>query len=92
MAVTASSPLLGAMVVTEAVVVAVAVAAVLGGNIGVDVVVVVAAVVGIVARLAGAVVVMEHVPDTKKRLHPTWGMREAAIVGSRLGVGTSHAP
>ena len=55
-------------------------------------VVVVAAVVGIVARLAVAVVVKEHVRDMTKRQHPTWGMREAAIVGSRLGAGTSRAP
>ena len=54
--------------------------------------VVVAAVVGIVARLAVAVVVKEHVRDMRKRQHPTWGMREAAIVGSRSGAGTSRAP
>ena len=95
-AVKASSPLLVVMAATAAVVVA-AVAAVLGGCIvvvGGDavVVVVVAAVVGIVARLAVAVVVKEHVRDMRKRQHPTWGMREAAIVGSRSGAGTSRAP
>jgi hypothetical protein len=56
------------------------------------VVVVVVVVVGIVARLDVAVVVMEHVLDMRKRQHPTWGMREAAIVGSRTDVGTSRAP
>jgi hypothetical protein len=60
--------------------------------VGGDAVVVVAAVVGIVARLAVAVVVKEHVRDMRKRQHPTWGMREAAIVGSRSGAGTSRAP
>lgn len=94
-AVKASSPLLVVMAATAAVVVA-AVAAVLGGCIvvvgGDAVVVVVAAVVGIVARLAVAVVVKEHVRDMRKRQHPTWGMREAAIVGSRSGAGTSRAP
>jgi uncharacterized membrane protein (DUF106 family) len=96
-AVKASSPLLVVMAATAAVVVA-AVAAVLGGCIvvvggdAVVVVVVVAAVVGIVARLAVAVVVKEHVRDMRKRQHPTWGMREAAIVGSRSGAGTSRAP
>lgn len=94
-AVKASSPLLVVMAATAAVVVA-AVAAVLGGCIvvvgGDAVVVVVAAVVGIVARLAVAVVVKEHVRDMTKRQHPTWGMREAAIVGSRSGAGTSRAP
>jgi len=93
-AVKASSPLLVVMGATAAVVVA-AVAAVLGGCIvvvGGDAVVVVAAVVGIVARLAVAVVVKEHVRDMRKRQHPTWGMREAAIVGSRSGAGTSRAP
>ena len=96
-AVKASSPLLVVMAATVAVVVA-AVAAVLGGCIVVVVggdavvVVVVAAVVGIVARLAVAVVVKEHVRDMRKRQHPTWGMREAAIVGSRSGAGTSRAP
>jgi hypothetical protein len=94
-AVKASSPLLVVMAATAAVVVA-AVAAVLGGCIvvvvGGDAVVVVAAVVGIVARLAVAVVVKEHVRDMRKRQHPTWGMREAAIVGSRSGAGTSRAP
>ena len=97
-AVKASSPLLVVMAATAAVVV---VAAVLGGCIvvvvvvvvgGDAVVVVVAAVVGIVARLAVAVVVKEHVRDMTKRQHPTWGMREAAIVGSRSGAGTSRAP
>lgn len=100
-AVKASSPLLVVMAATAAVVVVAAVAAVLGGCIVVVVVVVggdavvvvvVAAVVGIVARLAVAVVVKEHVRDMTKRQHPTWGMREAAIVGSRLGAGTSRAP
>jgi uncharacterized membrane protein (DUF106 family) len=96
-AVKASSPLLVVMAATAAVVVA-AVAAVLGGCIvvvggdAVVVVVVAAAVVGIVARLAVAVVVKEHVRDMRKRQHPTWGMREAAIVGSRSGAGTSRAP
>lgn len=92
-AVKVSSPLLVVMAATAAVVVA-AVAAVLGGCIvvvGGDAVVV-AAVVGIVARLAVAVVVKEHVRDMRKRQHPTWGMREAAIVGSRSGAGTSRAP
>ena len=89
-AVKASSPLLVVMAATAAVVVVAAVAAVLGGCI--VVVVVVAAVVGIVARLAVAVVVKEHVRDMTKRQHPTWGMREAAIVGSRSGAGTSRAP
>jgi hypothetical protein len=90
-AVKASSPLLVVMGATAAVVVAAvaAVAAVLGGCI---VVVGGDAVVGIVARLAVAVVVKEHVRDMRKRQHPTWGMREAAIVGSRSGAGTSRAP
>lgn len=89
-AVKAFSPLLVVMAATAAVVAA-AVAAVLGGCI---VVVVVGgdAVVGIVARLAVAVVVKERVLDMRKRQHPTWGMREAAIVGSRSGAGTSRAP
>lgn len=91
-AVKASSPLLVVMAATAAVVVA-AVAAVLGGCIVVaGDAVVVAAVVGIVARLAVVVVVKEHVRDMRKRQHPTWGMREAAIVGSRSGAGTSRAP
>ena len=78
------------MAATAAVVVAAAaVAAVLGGCI---VVVGGDAVVGIVARLAVAVVVKERVLDMRKRQHPTWGMREAAIVGSRPGAGTSRAP
>ena len=93
-AVKASSPLPVVMAATEAVVVVVVVAVVaavveLGGSI---VVVVVVAVVGIVARLDVAVVVMEHVLNMRKRQHPTWGMREVAIVGSRTDVGTSRAP
>jgi hypothetical protein len=81
------------MAATEAVVVVAAVAVVveLGGSI-VVVAVVVVVVVGIVARLDVAVVVMEHVLDMRKRQHPTWGMREVAIVGSRTDVGTSRAP
>ena len=93
-AVKASSPLLVVMAATEAVVVVVAavgvagvVAVELGGSI-----VVVVVVVGIVARLDVTVVVMEHVLDMRKRQHPTWGMREVAIVGSRTDVGTSRAP